>query len=92
MIGMSRHGGNGTGGGSSRRGKSPWAREEDDGEAARQEPGPGPRSQEILQINIRGDAVTIERFKRLCRDDRRTYADMLRILMESFEAKGRGDD
>ncbi|WP_145953483.1 hypothetical protein [Oceaniglobus indicus] len=34
------------------------------------------------QISIKAPLDTIERFKRLCRDDRRTYADMLRLLMD----------
>ncbi len=29
----------------------------------------------------------IARFKKLCRDDRRTYADMLHILMDRFETR-----
>lgn len=39
------------------------------------------------QISIKGPLNTIERFKALCKDDRRTYADMLNILMDSFESK-----
>ncbi|WP_267931761.1 hypothetical protein [Cereibacter sphaeroides] len=40
-------------------------------------------------MNIRADEATLRRFKRLCKDDRRTYGDMLRILMDAYE-KGRG--
>lgn len=41
------------------------------------------------QISIKAPLTTIGRFKKLCRDDRRTYADMLRILMDEFE-RGQG--
>lgn len=37
------------------------------------------------QISIKGPMTTIQRFKAMCRDDRRTYADMLDILMNHFE-------
>ena len=37
------------------------------------------------QISIKAPLETLARFRRLCRDDRRTYADMLRILMDAFE-------
>ena len=37
------------------------------------------------QISIKAPLETLARFKKLCRDDRRTYADMLRILMDAFE-------
>lgn len=37
------------------------------------------------QLNIKGPADIIERFKALCKDDRRSYYDMLEILMDSFE-------
>lgn len=37
------------------------------------------------QISIKAPLATISRFKHLCRDDRRTYADMLKILMDAFE-------
>ena len=36
------------------------------------------------QISIKAPLETLARFKKLCRDDRRTYADMLRILMDAF--------
>lgn len=39
------------------------------------------------QISIKGPLSTITRFKALCKDDRRTYADMLNILMDQFEQK-----
>jgi len=39
------------------------------------------------QISIKGSMTTIRRFKILCKEDRRTYADMLDILMNSFESK-----
>ena len=37
------------------------------------------------QFTIRGPVNEINRFRDLCKNDRRTYADMLRILMDSFE-------
>lgn len=39
------------------------------------------------QISIKGPLSTIRRFKVLCKEDRRTYADMLNILMDQFEKK-----
>ena len=41
------------------------------------------------QFTIRAPLDEITRFRNICKDDRRTYADMLRILMDSFE-KGEG--
>lgn len=40
------------------------------------------------QISIKAPLEVIERFRRLCHDDRRTYADMLAILMTSYDQKG----
>ena len=40
------------------------------------------------QISIKAPLDVIERFRRLCHDDRRTYADMLAILMDSHEQRG----
>lgn len=37
------------------------------------------------QISIKAPLSTLDRFKRICKDDRRTYADMLRILMDRYE-------
>ena len=39
------------------------------------------------QISIKASLDAIERFKRICKDDRRTYADMLGILMDLYESK-----
>ena len=39
------------------------------------------------QISIKGPLSTIRRFKALCKEDRRTYADMLNILMDYFDEK-----
>lgn len=39
------------------------------------------------QISIKAPLDVIARFKRLCKDDRRTYADMLAILMDRFETR-----
>lgn len=41
------------------------------------------------QISIKAPFDVIERFRALCRDDRRTYADMLTILMDSYPGPGR---
>lgn len=51
-----------------------------------------PSRQEVRdgQISIKAPLDTIERFKLMCKSDRRTYADMLDILMDRFEGKGRG--
>ena len=40
------------------------------------------------QISIKAPLEVIERFRHLCRDDRRTYADMLSILMDAYERRG----
>ncbi len=37
------------------------------------------------QISIKGPLTTIKRFQALCKEDRRTYADMLKILMDKLE-------
>jgi len=39
------------------------------------------------QISIKGPLSTIRRFQKLCKEDRRTYADMMEILMDNFEGK-----
>lgn len=39
------------------------------------------------QISIKAPLYVLERFKRICKDDRRTYADMLGILMDRYEGK-----
>ncbi len=40
------------------------------------------------QISIKAPLDVLDRFKRICKDDRRTYADMLEILMNSYESNG----
>jgi hypothetical protein len=40
------------------------------------------------QISIKAPLDVLEQFKRICKDDRRTYADMLGILMDRYESKG----
>ena len=40
------------------------------------------------QISIKAPLDVLDRFKRICKDDRRTYADMLEILMDRYEPKG----
>lgn len=39
------------------------------------------------QISIKAPLDVIARFRALCRDDRRTYADMLEILMNGHERR-----
>lgn len=39
------------------------------------------------QISIKAPTEVIARFRRLCKDDRRTYADMLEILMNAYETR-----
>lgn len=39
------------------------------------------------QISIKAPLNILDRFKRICKDDRRTYADMLSILMDRYEGK-----
>ena len=41
------------------------------------------------QISIKAPLETLRRFRRLCREDRRTYADMLAILMNTHEHERR---
>lgn len=56
----------------------------------------GPATQEVAQINIRGDYELIETFRQLCRSERRTYSDMLGILIKHYggapEAEPRSTD
>ena len=62
--------------------RSPWASQSD-------EKSPTPRQ---ARIGINGDAAVLERFQKLCRDDRRTYVEMLRILIDAFEKDSETDD
>jgi hypothetical protein len=39
------------------------------------------------QISIKAPLDILDRFKQICKDDRRTYADMLGILMDRYEGK-----
>ena len=39
------------------------------------------------QVSIKAPLDVIKRFRAMCRDDRRTYADMLRILMDRYEGR-----
>lgn len=39
------------------------------------------------QISIKASTDVIARFRQLCKDDRRTYADMLEILMNAYEGR-----
>lgn len=38
------------------------------------------------QLNLKGPREVLDRFKALCKADRRTYADMLGILMDRYDA------
>ena len=40
------------------------------------------------QLNLKGPQHVLNRFKAMCKADRRTYYDMLEILMDRFEGKG----
>lgn len=42
-----------------------------------------------LQLNMKGPRPVIERFKTMCREDRRSYHAMLEILMNHFEGNAR---
>lgn len=42
------------------------------------------------QLNMHGSQAVLDRFKAMCKDDRRSYVAMLEILMDSFEGKGQG--
>ena len=43
------------------------------------------------QLSIKSpDKRILDRFKAMCKADRRAYYDMLEILMDSFEGKGQG--
>ena len=37
------------------------------------------------QLNMKGRKTILNRFKVMCKDDRRSYVDMLEILMDRFE-------
>ena len=39
------------------------------------------------QINLKGPKHVLDRFKAMCKEDRRAYYDMLRILMDAYESK-----
>lgn len=39
------------------------------------------------QISIKAPLDTLDRFRQMCADDRRTYGAMLEILMDRFEGK-----
>ncbi len=39
------------------------------------------------QLNLKGPRSVLDRFRKMCRDDRRAYYDMLEILMDRFEGK-----
>ncbi len=39
------------------------------------------------QLNLKGPRPILERFKVMCKADRRAYYDMLEILMDTYEGK-----
>ena len=39
------------------------------------------------QLNLKGPREVLDRFRKLCKDDRRAYYDMLTILMDRYEAR-----
>lgn len=51
------------------------------------QPAARPKVSLEAQVSIRGPHEIIERFKRLCKDDRRSYYDMLEIMMDKFETR-----
>lgn len=40
------------------------------------------------QLNLKGPKHVLDRFRALCKADRRAYYDMLEILMDAYEGKG----
>ena len=67
--------------------KSPEVAQEPRQPAAEPQTNPWPSREPMVdgQISVKAPTRTIDRFKKMCKDDRRTYADMLRILMDDFE-------
>lgn len=45
---------------------------------------PSREASEDGQLNMKGRKVVLNRFKAMCKDDRRSYVDMLEILMDRF--------
>jgi hypothetical protein len=39
------------------------------------------------QLNLKGPRPILQRFKAMCKADRRAYYDMLEILMDTYEGK-----
>lgn len=39
------------------------------------------------QLNLKGPQRVLDRFKAMCKDDRRAYYDMLEILMDRYEQR-----
>jgi hypothetical protein len=39
------------------------------------------------QLNLKGPRPILDRFKAMCKADRRAYYDMLEILMDAYEGK-----
>ncbi len=48
-----------------------------------------PVKEEMRQISVRGRVSVISRFKRLCAQERYSHGDMLEILLDAYEGRGR---
>ena len=42
---------------------------------------------QIVQLNLKGPRPIFDRFRAMCKADRRAYYDMLEILMDAYEGK-----
>ena len=49
---------------------------------------PSREAPQTKQMNITGDASVLDRFDRMCKEDRRSRHAMLEILMDAYEGKG----
>ena len=48
---------------------------------------PSREASEDAQLNLKGPKRILDRFKSICKADRRPYYDMLEILLDAYEAK-----
>lgn len=46
---------------------------------------PSREASEDGQLNMKGRKAVLDRYKAMCKEDRRSYVDMLEILMDRFE-------
>ena len=51
---------------------------------------PSREASQDVQLNLKGPKPVLDRFRAMCKADRRAYYDMLEILMDKFEAQGNG--